>query len=293
MTKKNKKNYGLDTGSEGNALHYYFREISRLPLLSREEEEKCAMLAAQGNKAAREKLINGNLRFVISIAKKYQGKGLPFEDLISEGNIGLMSAIEHYDVEKGCRFITYAVWWIRQAITKAMQEKVRMIRLPLNKVNELNMITQARQVMQSDEGREDDMEIREAAMYLKMAPEKAVDLMSISQEVVSLDTPIVHDESTYSMQDFIEDECSQSPEQEAVNSLLRKDLNKVVDGLEKKAAKVIRYRYGLGDSAPMTLKEVSDHCNFSKERARQIERRALIKLQRSPDCEKLSAYIAS
>ena len=290
--KKRRKNTEELDHSEKNALHLYMQDINRIPMLTKEEEEKTARLAAKGNSLARERLVNSNLRFVISIAKKYQNKGLLLEDLISEGNMGLLSAVSHFDVEKGYRFITYAVWWIRQAIIKAINEKGRMIRLPGNKTNELMQIDKTRQVIYNESSSSQDAEIKKIAKFLEMPLKKAEDLLSISQEVLSLDDPAMKHENSMSFKDMIEDECYTTPVENAVNSVLRDDLEDIISGLEDRAAEVIRSRYGLGNSSPLTLKEIGARYNLSRERVRQIEKRALVQLQKSSERRKLENYIA-
>ena len=268
MKKKNKRanNSGKSRNGEDNSLLFYLREIDRIPLLSKDEEVETARLAAQGNKAAREKLVTSNLRFVIMVAKKYQGKGLPLQDLISEGNIGLLNSVKNFDAEKGYRFITYAVWWIRQAIIKAIHEKGRMIRLPSNRINEL----------------------------MKNEKQKSIkrDHMYINREVLSLDDPISKQDNSLTIKDFIQDEYINSPVEHATNSILRDELETTLNGLEERAAEVLRCRFGLGDIGPMTLKEVGDHYQISRERVRQIERRAMAQLQSSSGEHKLDSYIA-
>jgi RNA polymerase primary sigma factor len=278
--------------SDENALYQYIQEISRIPLLSREEEEKTARLVAQGNKAARELLANSNLRFVIMIAKKYQGKGLALEDLISEGNIGLLNAIDHFDVEKGYRFITYAVWWIRQAVIKAIYEKGRMIRLPCNKSSEVTRMEKTREAIQNEPSQELDAEIQKVAKLLNISKEKASDLIQISQDVLSLDEPVTRYENPSTIKEYIEDECSESPVQYAINSILKDEVEEILNGLEERAAAVLRCRYGLGDSAPLTLKEIGRRYNLSRERIRQIEKRAMVQLQNATQSRKLGSYIA-
>jgi RNA polymerase primary sigma factor len=287
-TAKNSK----ETNSEANAFMMYLRDVEKIPLLSKEEEAKTAKLAAQGNKAAREKLINSNLRFVISIAKRYQGHGLCFQDLISEGNIGLIKAVDNFDAEMGYRFITYAVWWIRQAIVKAVQQKGRMIRLPAKKIHDLKMIDKARQMMHTENG-SGDADIRDTAAFLNMPQEKAEDLIIAGQEVMSLDDIIVNCDNALTIKDTIEDECTKAPDIQATNTLLRDNLNEALNGLEKRTADIIRCRYGLGDSAPMTLAEMSDHFNLTRERIRQIEKLALLKLQLMSRTTRLYSYLAS
>ena len=275
-----------------NTLRLYLNEINRIPLLNKAEEEKTAKLAAAGNKAAKDRLVNSNLRFVVSIAKKYQGQGLPLQDLISEGNIGLLNAIKHFDIEKGYRFITYAVWWIRQAIIKAIHEKARMIRLPVNKSNELIKLKKTQQIIQHNAGWKADDEIKHAASFHDMAPNKAVDLVQISQDVLSLEDPSQKCLNKLELKDFVEDEYYKSPFEQATNSLLREDLETALNGIEERAAEVIRCRYGLGDTVPMTLKEIGARYNLSRERVRQIEKRALLMLQQSSESSNLAHYIA-
>ncbi|MCL2070351.1 MAG: RNA polymerase sigma factor RpoD/SigA [Treponema sp.] len=280
------------SNAEENSLLAYMQEINRIPLLSKKEEEATAVLAAKGNKAAKERLVNANLRFVITVAKKYQGKGLPLEDLIGEGNIGLLNAAEHFDVEKGYRFITYAVWWIRQAITKAINEKGRMIRLPGNKTTDLQRIEKIREAVQNQPGWKSEPEIRKIAAFLDMDPEKAADLMKISQYLVSLDDPVSKKENSLAIKDYIEDPFSESPVDLAANSILRDELEAALDGLEERSAEILRFRYGLGDAPSLTLKEIGEHYDLSRERVRQIEKRALRQLSNSSQEGRLLSYIA-
>jgi RNA polymerase primary sigma factor len=272
MTKTKKTAVSHGTGkNEENLLTLYMREISKIPLLSKEDEEKYAKLAAEGNMAAREKIVNSNLRFVISIAKKFQGKGLPLEDLISEGNTGLLNAVNRFDIKKGYRFITYAVWWIRQAIIKAVSEKSRMIRLPGNMVNDLTKIQKTREAFLNEQGWKTETEIEKIAEFLEMPAKKTATLTYINQEVLSLDDPTLQEENSMSMKDLVGDTTTQEPAQEAVNSMLKDELDDIINGLENRAAEVIRCRYGLNETGPLTLKEISERYNLSRERVRQIE----------------------
>jgi len=285
--------YDPGNSNEKNILNLYIAELSRLPLLSKEDEEKYARQAARGNKYARERLINSNLRFVISIAKKYQGKGLPLEDLISEGNVGLLNAVEHFDIEKGYRFITYAVWWIRQAIIRALQEKVRMIRLPTNKTNELKLIDKTKEIINRDSGWTYEKEIREIATFLEMSISKTEELLHIGQDTVSLDDLVSANNDLVTVKDLIPDDKTKAPDDYAINNNLKDDLEELMDScLEGRSAEVIRSRFGIGNSVPKTLKEIGDLFNLSRERVRQIEILALKRLRKSPEHKVLEPYTA-
>jgi RNA polymerase primary sigma factor len=287
---KRKDNLIGMSGSDENVLSVYLKEINKIPLLTKEEEDKVARAAAQGNKAAQDKLANANLRFVVNVAKKYQGQGLPLSDLISEGNIGLLNAIERYDVDKGYHFISYAVWWIRQAILKAICEKSRMIRLPLNRANELVQIEKARKLVQDSHGVE--AEIQEIARLLDMDPAHVEELVNISRDLVSLENPVYADKDSSLLGDFIEDEAYIPPDEQAVVSALQEDIELVLSTLNPKEADIIRYRFGLGDNIPMSLKEIGDRFNLTKERIRQIEKKALKRLQHPSRQRLLESYVA-
>jgi RNA polymerase primary sigma factor len=274
-----------------NVLSTYLREINQVPLLNREEEDQTAREAARGNTQARERLIKANLRFVVNVAKKYQGQGIPLMDLISEGNIGLINAVERYDVDKGYHFISYAVWWIRQAILKAICEKSRMIRLPQNRANELVQIERARKLVR--EGHSAGGEIREIAELLNVEQDYVEDLINISRESVSLENPAsLSDQRSSSLKDFIEDENYQAPEDYAMGQALQRDIEAVLKTLDWKEAEVIRFRYGLGDTVPMSLQEVGEKFNLTKERIRQIEKKALKRLQHPTRQRMLGDYVA-
>ncbi|MBR5016237.1 MAG: sigma-70 family RNA polymerase sigma factor [Spirochaetia bacterium] len=272
-----------------NTLAIYLKEINRIPLLSREDEEKYATLAAQGDKEAREILIKSNLRFVVNVAKKFRNKGLPMSDLINEGNIGLINAIEKYDVTRGYHFISYAVWWIRQAILKAIGEKSKMIRLPLNRFGELVQIDKARKVMYEALGREPDAS--EIAEHLNMDRRDVAELLSISREYVSLDAPVKAGTRDASLVgDFIEDKNVPQPEDAAVNESLRTEVGKLLEKLPEKEAAILKQRYGLGGEKPKSLKEIGDLFHLTKERIRQIEKRAILRLKAMPMTQELQAY---
>ena len=277
--------------NDESVLNMYLKEINKIPLLTREEENDLATKAAAGDKIAKEKIVRANLRFVVNVAKKYQNHGIDLVDLISEGNIGLMTAIERYDVTKGFHFISYAVWWIRQAILKAICEKSRAIRLPLNRANELVQIEKARKVVGGD--KTEEQEISEIGEMLEMDPSHVREMINISREMVSLDAQVAaSDSGKNSVGDFIEDERYAAPEEAALTTSMKNDINDVLETLKPNEAKVLRLRYGLDGDKPMSLKEVGDVCNLTKERIRQIEKRAIVRMQHPARLSRLEAYVA-
>ncbi|MFO8065039.1 MAG: RNA polymerase sigma factor RpoD/SigA [Spirochaetia bacterium] len=268
----------------------YLKEINKIPLLTREEEDKYARAAADGDKSAKDMLVQANLRFVVNVAKKYQNQGLPLSDLISEGNIGLMNAIERFDVDKGYHFISYAVWWIRQAILKAICEKSRMIRLPLNRANELVQIEKVRKDIQGSNG--EDAEMRKIAETLNMDQDHVADLINISRDLISLETPVYQEKDSSILGDFVEDEGYKPPETEVEEQSLKDDINHVLETLSSKEAEIIQYRFGLNGRSPLSLKEIGDKYNLTKERIRQIEKKALKRLQHPKRSQFLESYIS-
>ena len=274
-----------------NVLALYLKDINKIPLLTREEENDLAVKAARGDEKAKHKIVNANLRFVVNVAKKYQNRGLDLTDLISEGNIGLLTAIERFDVTKGYHFISYAVWWIRQAILKAICEKSRPIRLPLNRANELVQIEKARKTLTGNKSEEE--EIAEVAGMLNMDSAHVRDIIRISRDIVSLDSALrPADADSATIGEFLEDDQYENPEQSAINMTMREDIDSVLDSLSEKEAEVLRYRYGLNGSSSMSLKEVGDVFNLTKERIRQIEKKALRRLQHPQRMSRLEAYVA-
>lgn len=277
--------------SNENILGRYLNEINRIPLLSRDEEAALAVRAQAGDKRAKDEMARANLRFVVKVAKKYQNHGLDLCDLISEGNIGLLTAIDKFDVSKGYHFISYAVWWIRQAILKAICEKSRAIRLPLNRVNEIVKIEHARKIIGSAKNDED--ELAEIGEMLEMKPSHVRELLDISREMISLDAPVVGDGNDgASFGDFVPDTLHDTPEEAAMTTLLRDDINEVLSTLRPNEARVIKMRYGLNGDKPMSLKEVGEQCHLTKERIRQIEKRAIVRMRHPRRLQKLEAYVA-
>lgn len=277
--------------NESNVLELYLKDINKVPLLTREEETSLAIEAAKGNKAAKNKIVNANLRFVVNIAKKYQNHGLDLTDLISEGNIGLLVAIDRFDVTKGYHFISYAVWWIRQSILKAICEKSRSIRLPLNRANELVRIEHARKSVVGNKTIE--QELTEVAEMLNMDKDHVREMINISREMISLDAELSTPENDKtSVGDFIEDTQSEKPEDKVVNDSLKEEINNVLHTLKPSEENVLRLRFGLNGEKPMSLKEVGDVCNLTKERIRQIEKHAILRMQHVTRARRLESYVS-
>ncbi len=277
------------SNSEENVLSLYLKEINKVPLLSRQEEETFARGAAAGDASAKDKLIRANLRFVVNVAKKYQNQGLPLADLISEGNIGLMNAIERFDVEKGYHFISYAVWWIRQAILKAICEKSRMIRLPLNRANELVQIEKVKKELQGEQNIVSETEA--IARKLDIDKDHVADLINISRDLISLDTPVYSEKDSSLLGDFVEDKGHPLPENATIENSLREDINGILRTLSRKEAEIIQYRFGLNGQRPMSLKEIGSKYKLTKERIRQIEKKAIKRLQHPSRSHVLRAYL--
>ena len=274
-----------------NVLALYLKDINKIPLLTREEENELALKAAAGDRNAKHKIVNANLRFVVNVAKKYQNRGLDLTDLISEGNIGLLTAIERFDASKGYHFISYAVWWIRQAILKAICEKSRAIRLPLNRANELVQIEKACKFINGNKS--DEEEIAEVAELLNMDGNHVREIINISRDMVSLDSAVrASEQDSSTLGDFLPDEQYETPEDAAVRITMKEDIDSVLDTLSEKEAEVLRFRFGLNGNASMSLKEVGDVFNLTKERIRQIEKKAIRRLQPPRRMSKLEAYVA-
>ena len=274
-----------------NILALYLKDINKIPMLSHEEQSELADKAQKGDKKAQDKLVNANLRFVVNVAKKYQNHGLDLTDLISEGNLGLLTAVEKFDSSKGYHFISYAVWWIRQSILKAVCEKSRPIRLPLNRANELVQIEHAKKVL--GHKKTEQQEYEEIGKMLNMEPSHVREMINISRDMISLDAEINDGENNHAkIGDFFEDDTYDRPEEKAIDNAMKNDINNIVDSLKPNEAKIIRMRFGLNGYKPMSLKEVGEICDLTKERIRQIEKNAIIRLQHPTRSRKLEAYVA-
>ncbi len=274
--------------SVDDPVRMYLKEIGKVPLLSLEEETELAKKMVDGDEAARKKLAEANLRLVVSIAKRYVGRGMMFLDLIQEGNLGLIKAVEKFDYNKGYKFSTYATWWIRQAITRAIADQARTIRIPVHMVETINkLIRESRRLLQ-ELGREPTPD--ELAKELNMTYDKVREIMKIAQEPVSLETPIGEEEDSH-LGDFIPDEDAPAPAEAASYMLLREQLTDVLDTLTSREARVLKLRFGLEDGRSRTLEEVGKEFNVTRERIRQIEAKALRKLRHPSRSKKLKDYL--
>lgn len=281
----------FDMKNEDETITIYMNDLKKIPLLTPEEEKELGEKALKGSAEAKNKLVKSNLRFVITIAKTYQGHGLDLADLISEGNVGLINAADHFDVTKGYRFISYAVWWIRQSIQKALCDKSRAIRLPMNKVNELTQIQKARAVVGNNMAEE--RQIAEIAMMLNLSEEKVRNMLNLDKEIVSLDAPI--DTSSSDGDSFgatFKDDVNAGPEERAISKAMKDDVESAVNTLKPTARKVLRLRYGLDGAKPMSLSEVGAVVGLTKERIRQIEKGAVQTLQLPSRKRMLESYVA-
>lgn len=269
-------------------VRMYLKEIGKVNLLSAQDEVELAKRIEAGDVEARRELTNANLRLVVSIAKRYVGKGMAFLDLIQEGNLGLLKAVEKFDYTKGYKFSTYATWWIRQAITRAIADQARTIRIPVHMVETINKIMRTSRVLVQDLGR--DPTTAEIAEKLNMSEEKVTEILKIAQDPVSLETPIGEEDDSH-LGDFIPDEDALAPEDMASYMLLREQLLEVLDTLTERESRVLKLRFGLEDGRPHTLEEVGDIFKVTRERIRQIEAKALRKLRHPTRSKKLKDYI--
>ncbi|MCR5787976.1 MAG: RNA polymerase sigma factor RpoD [Bacilli bacterium] len=269
-------------------VRMYLKEIGRISLLSPEEELKLSIQIANGDEDAKQQLAESNLRLVVSIAKRYVGRGLLFLDLIQEGNIGLMKAVDKFDYDKGYKFSTYATWWIRQAITRALADQARTIRVPVHMVETINKMARIQRQMTLELNREptDD----EIAKKMGISVDKVREVMKISQEPVSLETPIGEEDDSH-LSDFIKDKSSMSPEEYATNEILKEEIKNVLMTLQEREQEVLELRFGLVDGTCHTLEEVGKRFNVTRERIRQIEAKALRKLRHPSRAKKLKDFM--
>ena len=270
-------------------VRMYLKEIGKVPLLSPEEELELATRMSQGDEEARHRITEANLRLVVSIAKRYVGRGMLFLDLIQEGNLGLIKAVEKFDHTKGYKFSTYATWWIRQAITRAIADQARTIRIPVHMVETINKTIRVSRQLLQELGHDPSAE--EIARELDMPVEKVRDILKISQEPVSLETPIGEEEDSH-LGDFIPDEDASEPSEAASFSLLREQLEEVLDTLAPREKKVLELRFGIVDGRTRTLEEVGKEFNVTRERIRQIEAKALRKLRHPSRSKKLRDFLS-
>ncbi len=273
---------------EGGALAKYLEELSGHHPLSREEEIELSERIRNGDTEARDTLVQANLRFVVSVAKEYQSRGMPLGDMISEGNVGLIKAAERFDGAKGFKFISYAVWWIRQAIIQALSEQSRVVRLPLNRVAELHKISKASALLEREMERTPNTE--EIARSLEMSPQEVAKAISTGRRHRSLDAPLGTDDDDSSLFDLISDESRSTPEEDAMDDSLRDQIEAALSGLEERQAEIIRLYYGIGWEAPLTLDEIGERYGLTRERIRQIKEKGLRRLRHISRSRRLRPY---
>lgn len=274
-----------------DSVRLYLREIGKIPLLNAEEELALAQRVVAGDKKAKDKMAEANMRLVVSIAKRYSGRGLDFLDLIQEGNTGLLRAVEKFDPDKGFKFSTYATWWIRQAITRAIADQARTIRIPVHMVETINKLLRTQRRMTQELNREPTIE--ELGKELEMEPEKVEYVIKIKQDITSLDAGVGRDgeDEDSVLADFIEDEDGASPEDSAASQLLKEQVQAVLSTLSEREQKIVKMRFGLENGKSHTLEEVGQEFAVTRERIRQIEAKALAKLRKHKDAKKLHEYL--
>ena len=274
-----------------DSVRMYLREIGKIPLLSLEKETELAKKAMEGDQKAKDKMAEANMRLVVSIAKRYSGRGLELLDLIQEGNTGLLRAVDKFDPSKGFKFSTYATWWIRQAITRAIADQARTIRIPVHMVETINKVLRATRKLTNELNREPSVE--EIAKEMGMEPEKVDYVMKIKQDIASLDATVGRDgdDEDSVLGDFIEDEGRVSPEDAAAAQMLKEQIAEILSSLSEREQKVVKLRFGIGGGRPHTLEEVGAEFSVTRERIRQIEAKALSKLRKHKDTKKLHEYL--
>lgn len=278
----------LDGVNLEDPVRMYLKEIGKVPLLSSDEEIELAKRMENGDELARARLAEANLRLVVSIAKKYLGRGLLFLDLIQEGNLGLIKAVEKFDYTKGYKFSTYATWWIRQAITRAIADQARTIRIPVHMVETINRVTRVSRQLMQELGREPSVE--EIAEEMKLSEDKVREILKVAQEPVSLESPVGEEEDSH-LGDFIQDDNVTTPADAATLLLLKEQLDEAMSALTDREKEVLRMRFGLNEAQPLTLEQVGKHFNVTRERIRQIEAKALRKLKHPSRSKKLRDYL--
>ena len=292
LTEKNVEKFEKSLSAEGvsidDPVKVYLKEIGSFPLLSLEEEVELAEKILKGDDWAKKKLAEANLRLVVSIAKRYVGRGMLFLDLIQEGNLGLIKAVEKFDHTKGFKFSTYATWWIRQAITRAIADQARTIRIPVHMVETINKVKKVQSQLLHKNGQEPSVE--DLAAELDMPQDKVREILKVAQEPISLESPIGEEEDSH-LGDFIPDYDAPVPEEAATHTLLREQLNEVLATLTPREAKVLSLRFGIEDGRPRTLEEVGKEFNVTRERIRQIEAKALRKLRHPSRNKKLKDFL--
>lgn len=274
-----------------DSVRLYLREIGKIPLLNSEEELALAQRVVAGDKKAKDKMAEANMRLVVSIAKRYSGRGLDFLDLIQEGNTGLLRAVEKFDPDKGFKFSTYATWWIRQAITRAIADQARTIRIPVHMVETINKLLRTQRRMTQELNREPTIE--ELAKELEMEPDKVEYVIKIKQDITSLDAGVGRDgeDEDSVLGDFIEDEDGATPEESATSQLLKEQVQSILSSLSDREQKIVKMRFGLENGKSHTLEEVGQEFAVTRERIRQIEAKALAKLRKHKDAKKLHEYL--
>jgi RNA polymerase primary sigma factor len=279
----------LDDDVADDSVRLYLREIGKIPLLNSEEELALAKRVVAGEKRAKDQMAEANMRLVVSIAKRYVGRGLDLLDLIQEGNTGLLRAVEKFDPDKGFKFSTYATWWIRQAITRAIADQARTIRIPVHMVETINKLLRTQRRLTQELNREPSNE--EIAKEMEIDVDKVEHIMKIKQDISSLDASIRDDEEDSVLADFIEDEDTISPEESATGQLLKEQVKDMLGALTEREQKILKLRFGLEDGKSHTLEEVGQEFSVTRERIRQIEAKALAKLRKHRDAKKLHDYI--
>ena len=272
-----------------DSVRLYLREIGKIPLLKKDEELALAQRVVAGDKKAKDQMAEANMRLVVSIAKRYVGRGLDLLDLIQEGNTGLLRAVEKFDPDKGFKFSTYATWWIRQAITRAIADQARVIRIPVHMFETINKLLRTQRRLTQELNREPTNE--EIAKAMEMEVAKVEHIMKIKQDIHSLDASVRDDEEDSVLGDFIEDEDTVTPEESATGSLLKEHVKDMLNGLTEREQKILKLRFGLEDGKSHTLEEVGQEFSVTRERIRQIEAKALAKLRKHKDAKKLLDYI--